>query len=242
MVLSDIDMLELIRTLPIPVPWDREAFVQAIADMRGRPITVIATETAFLSHSLCGVWLEREHDDVILHERDASDFRVHQVVCHQIGHMVLGHHSSGARSYVCDMLVESALRHALPDLAPELVKTAPGSNDYGDEQEHEADLFALLLMNAAEGEEHSMIRDTPNSSTASRWQQRARACAPSSTEDADLALVRGYARELRSACDDLRDEPFNREAREHLIRLVMQDSKTADEANQRLRAGFARGQ
>lgn len=241
MVLSDIDMLDLIRTLPIPIPWDRDAFVQGIADMRGRPITLIATETVFLADSLCGVWLEREHDDVILHERGASDFRVHQVVCHQIGHMVLGHHG-GACPQVCDVLVESALRHALPDLVPELVKTVLGSKDYGDEQEHEADLFALLLMNATEGKEHSMNRKTPNRATASRSQQRARACAPSPTADADLALVRGYARELKIACDDLHDEPFNPQAREHLVRLITQDSKTADEANKRLHADFAHRQ
>lgn len=231
MVLSDMDMLDLVRTLPIPVPWDREAFVQGIAGMRGRPITLIATEPAFLTDSLCGLWLAREDDDVILYERDATDFRIHHVVCHQIAHMVLGHHSA-----------ESARCRALPDLAPELVNIILRGKDYGDEQEYEADLFALLLMNVSEGDGHSMTQTKPRSFTASRGQQRTRTCAPSPAADADLALVRGYARELKIACDDLHDEPFNPEARAHLIRLILQDSKSADAANERLHAGFAHSQ
>lgn len=238
MMLSDMDMLDLVRALPIPIPWDRSAFVKGIADMRGRPITLIATERVFSSDSLCGLWLAREDDDVILHERDATDFRIHQVVCHQIGHIVLGHHS-GARPQARDVLAGSAWRRALPDVAPELVDTALGSKDYGDEQEHEADLFALLQMNAAEGERHSAILNPSSSSTASRGQRRSRAGGPSPTLDADLALVRGYARELKVACDDLHDEPFNQEARAHLLRLILQDSKSADAANRRLDAGLA---
>jgi hypothetical protein len=119
-----------------------------------------------------------------------------------------------------------------------LVNTALGSKDYGDEQEHEADLFALLQMNAAEGERHSAILNPSSSSPASRGQQRSRACAPSPTTDSDLAPVRGCARELKVACDDLHDEPFN-EARAHLLRLILQDSNSADAANKRLHVGLA---
>lgn len=241
MVLSDKDMLDLVRTLPIPTPWNREAFVQGIADMRGRPITLIATEPVFLSDSLCGQWLAQEDDDVILYERGASDFRIDHAVCHHIGHIVLGHHGR-ARPQTRDMHAESAWRRTLPDLARELVNTVPDSKDYGDEQELEADLFALLLMNSGEEQDHSMYRETPSRSTTSRRQQRARACAPLPTADADLALVREYARELKIACDDLHDDPFNPEARAHLIRLITQDSKSADAANERLHASFARRQ
>lgn len=237
MVLSDMDMLDLVHALPIPIPWSRDAFVQGIADMRGRPITLIATEPDFLPDTLCGPWLAREDDDVILYERGATEFRIHQAVCHQIGHMILGHHSAGRRP-VRDALAEPAWRRAIPDLAPELVGTVLSTTDYGDEQEYEADLFALLLMNATEGEEYPMSHRSPSRST--RSQQRVRACAPTPTADSDLALVRGYARKLKIACDDLHDEPFNLQARANLIRLILHDSKSADAANKRLRDGFAR--
>jgi hypothetical protein len=243
MVLSDTDMLGLVRTLPIPMPWDREAFVQGIGEMRGRAIALIATEREFFADRLCGMSLAREDDDVILYERDASQFRIDQVICHQIGHMVLGHHSS-ARPKVSEALVNSVRLRAVPDRAPESASTVLNSTDYGDEQEHEADLFALLLlMNATEREEHSKIRQAPSRPTASQSQQRARAWGPSPTVDADLALVRGYVRELKIACDDLRHQPFNPEARAHLMRVILHDSERADAANDRLHAGFTgRGQ
>lgn len=159
MVLSSQDMLDLVRTLPIPIPWDRSAFVQSVADMRGRPITLIPAETAFLADSLCGLWLARDGDDLILHERGTSDYHIDQIVCHEIGHMILGHRS-GVHRETRDVLGESAWRHALPDLAAESVRAVLGRKDYGNEQEREAEMFASLLMIATEerAHQHSMIR------------------------------------------------------------------------------------
>ncbi len=52
--------------------------------------------------------------------------------------------------------------------------------------------------------------------------------------EADLALVRGYSRELKIACDELHGDPFDAEARAHLLRLILQGSQGADAANERL--------
>ncbi|WP_049743230.1 hypothetical protein [Mycolicibacterium goodii] len=234
-------MLGLVRTLPIPVPWSADAFVRGIADMRGRPITLIATEPEFLSGSLCSPWLAREDDDVIVYERGATDFRIHQVICHQIGHMILGHHR-GEGGPVRDPLTEPASHPALPDHAAESASTAESGTGYGDEQEYEADLFALLLMNGADWQQHSIRRRSANRSTAARSQQRARSCGPPPTAYSDLTLVRGYARNVEIACDFLHDEPFSPQARANLLRLILHDSRSADAANKRLRDGFARGQ
>lgn len=46
--------------------------------------------------------------------------------------------------------------------------------------------------------------------------------------------MRGYSRELKIACDELHDDPFNADARAQLIRLILQDSKKADAAKERL--------
>ncbi|MEU0497976.1 hypothetical protein [Mycobacterium sp. NPDC006124] len=61
------------------------------------------------------------------------------------------------------------------------------------------------------------------------------------TADSDIALVRGYSRELKIACDELHDDPFNPTARQELIRLILRDSKSADAAKERLH-GVAAGQ
>ncbi|ETB46603.1 hypothetical protein O981_27615 [Mycobacterium avium 10-5560] len=47
-------------------------------------------------------------------------------------------------------------------------------------------------------------------------------------------MVRGYSRELKIACDELHDDPFNPNARAQLMRLILHDSKNADAAQQRL--------
>lgn len=59
-------------------------------------------------------------------------------------------------------------------------------------------------------------------------------CIPLPTADSDLALVRSYSRELKIACDELHDDPFNADARAQLVRLILQDSKKADVAKERL--------
>lgn len=52
--------------------------------------------------------------------------------------------------------------------------------------------------------------------------------------EADLALVRGFSRELKIACDDLYGDPFDTDARAQVVRLILQDSGAADAAIQRL--------
>lgn len=41
---------------------------------------------------------------------------------------------------------------------------------------------------------------------------------------------------MKIACDELHDDPINANARAHLVRLILQDSKTADAAKLRLRS------
>lgn len=48
--------------------------------------------------------------------------------------------------------------------------------------------------------------------------------------EADLALVRSYSRELKIACDELHDDPFNAGARAALLKLIVDDSSEADAA------------
>lgn len=159
MTLSNQEILDLARTLPIPTAWDRDAFVQQVAEMRGRPIRLVPVETAFLADSPCGLWVARDHDDVIVHERGTSDYHIDQIVCHEIGHMLLGHRSGTPRENREDT-IESAWRRLLPDVSPESVHAVLGRKDYGDDQEREAEMFASLLMIATEEQAHqrSMIR------------------------------------------------------------------------------------
>ena len=150
-------MLALARALPIPVPWDRDVFIGNLAEMRGRPITLIATDTASLSDSPCGLWLARDEDDLILHEAGTSDYHIDQIVGHEIGHMLLGHgriQDSGAVT-----ARPGDLYHAiLPDIDPATVRAVLGRSNYASDQERDAEMFASLLMiAAAEANERSSV-------------------------------------------------------------------------------------
>jgi hypothetical protein len=160
MAISNNDMLTFARKLPIPVPWDRDAFIANVAKMRGRAITLIPTDTAALGDSPCGLWLARDDDDLILHEIGTSDYHIDQIVGHEIGHMLLGHGQNPA----CDVdkARESDLcRHILPDIDPKTVRAVLGRTNYVNDQEHDAELFASMLMIAAEeaATKSSMMRN-----------------------------------------------------------------------------------
>lgn len=150
-------MLALARELPIPVPWDRDVFINNVAEMRGRAIRLIPTDTTTLADSPCGLWLACDDEDLILHEIGTTEYHIDQIVGHEIGHILLGHGRSGARGY--DPVREHELfRRALPDIDPETVRAVLGRTDYGSDQERDAEMFASLLMiAAAEANERSSV-------------------------------------------------------------------------------------
>ncbi|BBY22048.1 hypothetical protein [Mycobacterium stomatepiae] len=159
MTTPDTELLALARRMPIPVPWDRHQFVDNVARMRGRPIRLIPTPTPALAGSPCGLWLKRDTDDVIVHDIGTSEYHMDQIVCHEIGHMVLGHdqpHISeppgSAHSRMCATL--------LPDLDPATVRSVLGRTDYASAQERDAETFASVLMIAAAdaGAQRSVMR------------------------------------------------------------------------------------
>ena len=159
MAVSNEDMLAMARELPIPVPWDRDVFIANIAAQRGRPIHLIPTDTAALAGSPCGLWLTREHDDLILHEIGTSPYHVFNIVGHEIGHMMLGHGRN--RAFGADRDREEDLcRRVLPAIDPETVQAVLGRTDYASDQERDAEMFAHILMIAAAevSDEQSVMR------------------------------------------------------------------------------------
>lgn len=159
MAVPNEEMLAIVRGLPIPVPWDLDVFIEAIAAQRGRPIHLIPTDTAGLGDSPCGLWLSRDHDDLILHERGTSAYHIRQIVCHEVGHMMLGHGRTRSFGPVRDREVE-VCQAAMPDLDPEAVNAVLGRTDFANDQERDAEAFASILMIAAAeaANQRSMMR------------------------------------------------------------------------------------
>jgi hypothetical protein len=146
MAMTNEELLALARELPIPVPWHRDVFIANIGRLRGRPIRLVPTDTAALADSPCGVWLCSEGEDVILHEAGTSDYHIDQIVCHEIGHMLLGHDRG------CDDTASparSALEQLMPDIDPATVRAVLGRSDFRADQERDAEMFASMIMIAA---------------------------------------------------------------------------------------------
>lgn len=156
-MIPDSDMLAMARALPIPVPWDRNEFIANMARQRGRPITLIPHNTAVPFGSMCGLWLARTDDDVIVYHADTSGYHIDHIVRHEVAHMVLGHCrtedlDTTAAQHVC--------RDLLPDLNPTKVVSVLGRQNYDSPQEHAAEKLACMIMIAAgeAAERTSMFR------------------------------------------------------------------------------------
>lgn len=149
MAISNAEMLSLARELPIPVPWDRNVLVDNLARQRGRPIRLIPTDiTAAFADVPCGLLMEREHDDWILHEVGTTDYHIDQIVCHEIGHMLLGHNNlrkpGDGSAHVSELCSKF-----LPGFDLSTVRELMGRTSYATEQEREAEIFANMVMIAA---------------------------------------------------------------------------------------------
>ncbi|WP_204815343.1 hypothetical protein [Mycobacterium riyadhense] len=148
MAVSNAQMLALARKLPIPVPWDRNVLIDNLARERGRPIRLIPTDVnAAFTDGPCGLWLIFDHEDVILHEAGTTDYHIDQIVCHEIGHMILEHDSHRGKSGA--MGFAQTYGALLPDLDPSAVLAVLGRTDFASDQERDAEMFASALMLAA---------------------------------------------------------------------------------------------
>lgn len=159
MTISNADLLTFARELPIPVPWKRDVFIANLAQVRGRPIKLIPTDTAELTESPCGLWLACADEDLILHETGTSDYHIDQIVCHELGHMLLDH-GRGANPGLITAHERKLCEHLLPDIDPASIRAILGRTTYADDQERDAEMFAnMIMIAAAEADERrSMIR------------------------------------------------------------------------------------
>ncbi|SDC15063.1 ImmA/IrrE family metallo-endopeptidase [Actinokineospora iranica] len=130
----------LLAEIGVPRPWDLAEFCDRVAAHRGRPIHLVPAPLP--PGAPDGAWLAGPTVDVIVYDRDSPALRAEHIVCHELGHMLLGH--QGARPGP----------ELTPDVSPDLLRRmgvlhrgAYGS--YNSRCEQEAEVAASLIWKLA---------------------------------------------------------------------------------------------
>jgi hypothetical protein len=113
------------------LPRNLEALRAAVERQRGRRLIL---EPAFLSHSGSAIWIATHEADLIVYDQAAEPARRLQAICHQFGHMLLGHQGRRDRQ-----------RTLFPHLDVTAATTVPITG-YTHHDELEADDFAAFLV------------------------------------------------------------------------------------------------
>ena len=134
----------LVDSLTVPRPWDLRQLLDTVAGTRGRPIILLARTGLACANHPCGIWLERDNDDIIVYDDQTSNYHVEQIVLHELGHILLDHGAGGTSGKP-----ETQFELMVPDIDPATVRRVLGRSIYDDESESQAELFASLVLSKA---------------------------------------------------------------------------------------------
>ncbi|WP_254189433.1 hypothetical protein [Nocardia noduli] len=160
----DTRFRELSRDVSIPRPWKLSSYIDAVAEFRGRPITLHPVDTVDLAGAGCGtgsgLWIAKQDSDVIVYGADTTEWHAEHIVAHELGHMLLGHGPDRADGATADHTL-AAVTELLPSISPESIRHVLGRTDYGSSRERDAETFAdLVMLQALRPRRDSLLRST----------------------------------------------------------------------------------
>lgn len=107
-----------------------------ISSLHGRPIHLIPLELPLGSPD--GLWVSAEAQDYVVFEQRLAPVHQHQVILHEIGHVVCDHDAA-------PVMTTDSSRLLLPSLDPEMVRRVLGREHEHTEVELEAELVGSLI-------------------------------------------------------------------------------------------------
>lgn len=134
------------RTVPLPSPWNLNAYLAEVAAYRGRSISLQPVPAGTLVEIGCrgsGLWIARKHDDIIVYDSGATERNADHLILHEVGHMLLGH---GTEESDTAAALAPKLAALLPSFSPGSMKHVLGRAEFGGEREQEAEVFADMTM------------------------------------------------------------------------------------------------
>ena len=144
-------------------PFDITDFCGRIAELRGRPIELLAMGPLLGGRPvpMTGLLVALPTADYLFYDDSTSPSFRENAIMHELGHLVLGHSAGGDPAADDDVDLLATL---LPDLDPVMVRrmlsTALGRRGYTDRQEVEAEMFASMLWRRRGVDGHALIRPT----------------------------------------------------------------------------------
>jgi hypothetical protein len=135
----------IIGSLPVPRPFDVDAFRAALETQRNRRLVLIA---ATLPPDCTGLWAASRSADYIFYERDAAPAEQLRAISHEIGHMTLDHHGTQISA---SQFARLLFPHLDPHKAAAALALVPVTALYSETEEAEAETFASLLLERIQG-------------------------------------------------------------------------------------------
>ncbi|WP_159848451.1 hypothetical protein [Nocardia sp. CY41] len=137
----------LVDRLELPEDWSVEDFLSSLERVRGRKVICMPLPVD-APVGLCGLWLARAHDDVIVHRLSSDPTQERHVIGHEVAHLLLGHGHRASPAKVAQMLMGVAPEG---EMEASMIKAARWANSYAARDEYEAEFFATLIMTRARG-------------------------------------------------------------------------------------------
>lgn len=122
----------------IPEDADPRALVDNVARHRRRPIRLLPVPLPPDAPS--GMWVAVDDTDYLVYPAGTSPTRETAVICHEVGHMLLGHDPGLRADDNRDLLAALA-----PDLAPALAARMLTRHGYASSQEADAEYVGTVL-------------------------------------------------------------------------------------------------
>ncbi|MFI9401129.1 hypothetical protein [Nocardia sp. NPDC052316] len=137
--------LEPVRTLAasldVPRPWHLQAFVDHVATLLGKPITLFPQPDLTARGFPCGVVIERPDSFLVAYDAASSGYHTDHIVLHEIAHLLLDH-----AGYVSPSSRLRTLQQLFVEVDTDVVLRVLARTDYDDVLESQAELFASLVM------------------------------------------------------------------------------------------------
>ena len=135
----------IVRSVPIPVPFNLEEFCRRVADYRGRPLRLHPIQVESLA-GFCGLYVEVNNVDHVYFPEHTSSIHRQHIVLHELAHLLCGHRANG-RSWT---LPDDVVDELFPSLDPQAVRSILGRSRYADPDEREAETIASLILERAQ--------------------------------------------------------------------------------------------